>query len=91
MEMKVGDTLLLFTDGVTDASNLQQESFGDERLTDCIAYEPARTARETVDRVLRAVREFSAGAPHSTTSRSWPSGMSQGANSSLRTSVRSGT
>jgi sigma-B regulation protein RsbU (phosphoserine phosphatase) len=63
LDMAPGDTLLLFTDGVTDASNPAQESFGDDRLTECIAYEPARGARETVDRVLTAVREFSAGAP----------------------------
>jgi sigma-B regulation protein RsbU (phosphoserine phosphatase) len=63
LQLKAGDTLVLFTDGVTDAADTQAETFGDERVLECLHSAPGRSARETVDALLGAVREFSAGAP----------------------------
>jgi len=63
LQLKPGDTLVLFTDGVTDAADPQAETFGDERVLECLHGTPGRSARETVEALLGAVREFSAGAP----------------------------
>jgi len=63
LQLKPGDTLVLFTDGVTDAADTQAETFGDERVLQCLHSAPGRSARETVEALLGAVREFSAGAP----------------------------
>ena len=38
VHMAPGDALLLYTDGVTDAQNGQQEFFGDERLLDVLRH-----------------------------------------------------
>lgn len=63
LQLKPGDTLVLFTDGVTDAADTRADTFGDERVLECLQSAPGRSARETVEAVLGAVREFSAGAP----------------------------
>ena len=63
LQLKAGDTLVMFTDGVTDAANPDQESFGDDRLMDCLANDLKGSARDTVEKVAGAVRAFSAGAP----------------------------
>jgi serine phosphatase RsbU (regulator of sigma subunit) len=63
LQLKPGDTLVLFTDGVTDAADTRADTFGDERVLECLQSAPGRSARETVEALLGAVREFSAGAP----------------------------
>ena len=59
-----GDVLLLYTDGVTEAINPQEEEFGQERLA-----EMARrgshcwSAQELVREVRRDLQEFTHGQP----------------------------
>lgn len=54
-----GDTLLLYSDGVTDAANEDGEPFGERRLTTLM---PARlSAVELTDRVVAAVSDFANG------------------------------
>jgi sigma-B regulation protein RsbU (phosphoserine phosphatase) len=65
LELASGDTLLLYTDGVSEAADPGQAHFGDERLVACFPDGPGRSAGDSVDRVLRAVRAFAAGAPQS--------------------------
>jgi sigma-B regulation protein RsbU (phosphoserine phosphatase) len=62
LELAPGETLILYTDGVTDAADPGQHHFGEERLNACFAAGAAATAAETVDRLLRNVRDFAAGA-----------------------------
>jgi sigma-B regulation protein RsbU (phosphoserine phosphatase) len=52
-----GDTLLSFTDGVTEAQNSQGEFFGRERLYALVS-EPAPTASELLDSIQAGVRSF---------------------------------
>jgi sigma-B regulation protein RsbU (phosphoserine phosphatase) len=58
MELLPGDTLILYTDGVTEAMNESDDLYGDERLLDHLAAEPGRTAAETVSGLVRSVRAF---------------------------------
>jgi sigma-B regulation protein RsbU (phosphoserine phosphatase) len=55
--MQDGDKLVLFTDGVTEALNPDNEEFGEDRLMECLkpdALEPG----VVLDRILRDVRRF---------------------------------
>jgi phosphoserine phosphatase RsbU/P len=65
VDLSPGDTLLLYTDGVTEAANPAQAFFGDERVHACFADGAGGTAAESVERLLGRVRAFAAGAPQS--------------------------
>jgi serine phosphatase RsbU (regulator of sigma subunit)/pSer/pThr/pTyr-binding forkhead associated (FHA) protein len=56
-------TLLLYTDGATDARNPAGDIFGDAALEDAIATASKRTAAALVNAVIERVEAFSAGAP----------------------------
>ena len=58
-----GDALLLYSDGVTEATNSAGDQFEEERLEQVLRANCNRPAREIVEAVTRAVAEFSAGAP----------------------------
>jgi serine phosphatase RsbU (regulator of sigma subunit) len=65
LDLGAGDSLLLYTDGVTEAADGAGQLFGPERLRACFAEGAGGTATESVERVLRAVRAFAGGAPQS--------------------------
>ena len=60
-----GETLVLFTDGVSEAFDPDQQLFGEERLVEHLARKPGRNAKETTESVLEAVRRHAAGAKQS--------------------------
>lgn len=61
-----GDSVLLFTDGVTEAFNGDGGMFGDDRLVETMgALDPALGALERLDGVLASLDAFVAGAPQS--------------------------
>jgi serine phosphatase RsbU (regulator of sigma subunit) len=53
-----GDILILYTDGVTEPINAQQEEFGRERLIEVIADNSDRTCAQIVQAIGAAVSEF---------------------------------
>jgi serine phosphatase RsbU (regulator of sigma subunit) len=62
LQMRPGDRLAIFSDGLTDAQNTDEEEFGDERLIDCFkSIAPGIDANGLTDRLLRAVAEWSVG------------------------------
>ncbi|HXK12067.1 MAG TPA: fused response regulator/phosphatase [Vicinamibacteria bacterium] len=65
LELQPGETLVLFTDGVSEAFDPRQELFGEERLLAHLAKEPGGDAKETTLGVVAAVRRHAAGAKQS--------------------------
>jgi serine phosphatase RsbU (regulator of sigma subunit)/pSer/pThr/pTyr-binding forkhead associated (FHA) protein len=62
-KMEPGDTLVLFSDGVTEAVNRSDEDFGETRLAELVASLSGRPAREIVKAVHDEVARFTQGAP----------------------------
>ena len=60
-----GDTLILYTDGVSEAMNSDGEEFGIDRLLNLFATNPPRNAQHANEAVLQAVAEFAGGHPQS--------------------------
>jgi sigma-B regulation protein RsbU (phosphoserine phosphatase) len=56
-----GDRLLLFTDGITEASDASGKEFGEARLLDLARQHKSATAEALRKAVTRAVTEFAAG------------------------------
>jgi phosphoserine phosphatase RsbU/P len=63
--LEADETLVLFTDGVSEAFDANQELFGEERLIAQLQAPPDRTAGETTLGVLEAVRRHATGAKQS--------------------------
>lgn len=61
IQLKAGDVIALFSDGITEAMNAQQELFGVDRLKASCA-KPASSARDVMANVLADVQSFVAGA-----------------------------
>jgi sigma-B regulation protein RsbU (phosphoserine phosphatase) len=65
LRLQPGDTLLFYTDGVTEAMNAGKVLFGEARLLEHLAREPGGSAAETVASVLAAVRQHAGEHPQS--------------------------
>jgi phosphoserine phosphatase RsbU/P len=63
--LEPGDTLLVHSDGVTEALRASGEMFGDTGLLEHLGRAPGATAAETVNGLLAAVRRYADGAPQS--------------------------
>lgn len=63
LQLREGDTLVLYTDGITEAMNPGGEEFTLERLEDLIRRENAAGAGALVERVRDRIRRFSEGHP----------------------------
>lgn len=65
-QLEPGDTLVLFTDGITEAMNPHQELYGDERLSELLGQRVASIAVEdVVQLVIDEASEFAGGARQS--------------------------
>jgi serine phosphatase RsbU (regulator of sigma subunit) len=60
-----GDEVVLYTDGITEATNLADEMFGEERLMELLEENRSLSAREIEERVYASLRDFTDGAPQS--------------------------
>lgn len=58
-----GDSLLLYTDGVTEVSNMRNEEFGQERLAELVHQYADRPAPDLLQAVRQAVSAFGGNRP----------------------------
>ena len=65
IRLEPGDSVVLYTDGVTEATDNAKTEFGMERLREVFAGGAPGDARRINDMVFDAVRSFAAGAPQS--------------------------
>lgn len=62
LHLAPGDSLFLYTDGITEAKSKSNELFGDKRLLDKCLELTGKTSREIVDGITQTVGEFVVGA-----------------------------
>jgi serine phosphatase RsbU (regulator of sigma subunit) len=65
LRLQHGNSLVLFSDGVSEATNTHGEEFGEDRLVASAKSSASSSAGEMLQRILGAVQEFCKGAPQS--------------------------
>ena len=58
VELRPGDTLVLFTDGVVEAFNATGEEFSDARWLNAVHNLPALSAKESLQYLMKTVEDF---------------------------------
>ncbi len=53
-----GDTVVKFTDGISEAMNTRKEEYGEERLEEFIQNTRTKPAQEMLDGIIRSVQDF---------------------------------
>ncbi|MDD3364343.1 MAG: LytS/YhcK type 5TM receptor domain-containing protein [Syntrophomonas sp.] len=65
VQVREGDSLVMFTDGITEAMNPAGELFSEERLENALRGIGGRNARDEVNHILQTTRQFVNGANQS--------------------------
>ncbi len=65
MKLEPGDTLVMYTDGVTEAENLKQELYGEERLEAVLQTMKGADSQTIVDTINQQVKTYAGEAPQS--------------------------
>jgi len=63
VQLERGDLVLIFSDGVTEAQNVDDELFGEARLKEFLEGCTSQAAAEVCDKVIAAVQDFVGSAP----------------------------
>ncbi|MGC4072580.1 MAG: PP2C family protein-serine/threonine phosphatase [Nibricoccus sp.] len=63
MTLKPGDTIVMFTDGVSEAMNNNDDEFGEDRLIETVLAHPDLSPKDVIERILEACDKFTDGAP----------------------------
>lgn len=63
ISLQPGDALILYTDGVTEAENIDKELYGEPRLEELLASLKGSDSHQIVDAINAKVREFAGDAP----------------------------
>lgn len=61
IQLSSGDILAIYTDGVTEAANHEEEEFGEERLISLLRDSQGLGSSESLHRILKSVQEFAPG------------------------------
>ena len=62
--LEVGDSLVLYTDGITEAANPEEEEFGRERLVEVCGEHRAEAPKELARSIEKVVETFVDGVPY---------------------------
>ena len=62
IKLKPGDTFILYTDGVTEAMNKQEQEFTEERLAEIMSKNVNFDPQELSDTIINELMEFTADA-----------------------------
>ena len=65
LQLNPGDALVMYTDGVTEAENIEHAQFGESRMEAALAELKGASSKQIVQTVIAKIREFTAGAPQS--------------------------
>jgi sigma-B regulation protein RsbU (phosphoserine phosphatase) len=65
LQLDPGDALVMYTDGVTEAENIEHAQFGEDRLQATLADLKGASSRQIVEAINARVMEFVDGAPQS--------------------------
>lgn len=65
LQLEHGDTLLLYTDGVTEAINSGDEEFGEQRLQAVLAQLTGNSSQDIIERIKACVSDFAGEAEQS--------------------------
>jgi sigma-B regulation protein RsbU (phosphoserine phosphatase) len=58
IKLEDGDVLVLYTDGITEAVDEDEEEFGEDRLEEIVSQNAARSAQELTDLIIEAAAAF---------------------------------
>jgi phosphoserine phosphatase RsbU/P len=61
LQLFPGDVLTIYTDGITEASNREEEEFGEERLISLMRMSKGLDASALLKQIMKSVEEFSPG------------------------------
>ena len=56
-----GDTLAIYTDGITEACNIKEEEFGEDRLVACLRRYREMAPRDLLTAVVDEIKQFHPG------------------------------
>jgi len=63
VSLSSGDVLVFYTDGITEAMNVGEEEYGEERLTKCISDNSHLSSKQMVDQITADVNRFAGSQP----------------------------
>ena len=63
IQMEKGDTLFLYTDGVAEATNAENQLFGTDRMLEALNAEPMAEPKILLENMKKSVDEFAGDAP----------------------------
>jgi len=58
VQLKSGDCLVLYTDGVTEANNIKQEDFGEQRFMDILSQNAKQPVHKIGESILQSIENF---------------------------------
>ena len=61
-QLQAGDVLIVYTDGVTEALDVEGQEFGEERLVSILTQRHAEEATAILDAIVDGVNTFARGA-----------------------------
>ena len=61
--MQTGDLLVAYTDGVTEARNVDEQEFGEARLRKIVSSSAHNSAQELSERIVENVRQWCGDVP----------------------------